>query len=156
MYQKIMVPLDGSELAECVLAHVESIGKGCGVARVIFVRAIETFSMPPGAEAHSIFSAADMPKINEAHRAEARQYLDQVVRRVNLEGVSVQTEVVTGRSADALADYATQQGVDLIVMATHGRSGAGRWFMGSVADRLIHAACVPVLMVRPPECVPEV
>ncbi len=50
MYQKILVPLDGSELAECVLPHVESIAKGCGVQNVVFLRVVEPFHMPSGGD----------------------------------------------------------------------------------------------------------
>jgi len=68
--------------------------------------------------------------------------------------VEVKTGVLKGNPAESLADYASKNKVDLIVIATHGRSGVSRWVWGSVADRLLRSACVPVLMVRAPGCFP--
>jgi len=62
--------------------------------------------------------------------------------------------VLSGRAAETLAEYATRNEVDLIVIATHGRSGVSRWVMGSVADRLLRSVNAPVLMVRAPGCGP--
>ncbi|MFC1972232.1 universal stress protein [Chloroflexota bacterium] len=72
---------------------------------------------------------------------------------------SVKTEVIIteeGLVADSIAEYAQNNDIDLIVVATHGRSGISRWVMGSVADRVLRSACVPVLMVRVPGCVPGI
>ncbi len=88
--------------------------------------------------------------------AHAGDYLNQVAGRVKLGGAKVQTQAVTGKAAESLADYATHNEIDLIIITTHGRSGVSRWVWGSVADRILHSACVPVLMVRPPACVPHV
>jgi len=74
--------------------------------------------------------------------------------RVKFEGVKCQWEVITGTVAENLADYAAKKAIDLIVIATHGRSGVSRWVWGSVADRILRSSCTPVLMVRAPGCVP--
>ena len=58
--------------------------------------------------------------------------------------------------ADSLADYAVNTDVDLIVIASHGRSGVSRWVMGSVAEKMVRSSSVPVLMVRAPGCEPKV
>jgi nucleotide-binding universal stress UspA family protein len=63
---------------------------------------------------------------------------------------NLEMEILIGRPADRLADYADNNNVDLILMATHGRSGVSRWVRGSVADRILRAASVPVLMIRAP------
>ncbi len=60
-----------------------------------------------------------------------------------------------GGVAEGIADYATKNDADLIIMATHGRSGISRWVLGSVADRVLRSSCVPVLMVRAPGCEPR-
>ena len=162
MYKNIMVPLDGSELAECVLPHVESIASGCGVQEVIFVRAVEPVTLPVGtlSDGGNIFTQADAERIRKVadagHESDAKVYLDQVVSRVKLSGVKVQTQVITGKAAESLADYATRNDFDLIVIATHGRSGVSRWVWGSVADRILRSACVPIMMVRAPGCVPGI
>ena len=154
MYQKIMVPLDGSELAECVLPHVETIAQAGGVQSVVFVRAVEPFSMS-SVRGDPDFTEEQMKEIDSRTIVAAKNYLDQLVSRIDYGSVKVQSEVVTGKVAESLADYATKNEVDLIVTATHGRSGVSRWVWGSVADRLLRSSCVPVLMVRAPGCIPS-
>jgi len=155
MYKKILVPLDGSELAECVLPHVESIAKGCGVQNVVFLRVVEPFHTPISGEGAG-FSEEDMKRMNSENRVAAENYLSQLANRTKYDGVNVQTQVISGRAAESIADYATKNAIDLITIATHGRSGVSRWVWGSVADRVIRSACVPVLMVRAPGCVPGI
>jgi nucleotide-binding universal stress UspA family protein len=152
MYQTILVPLDGSELAECVLPHVEILALGCQVKKVIFARVVEPFHQPTG---DYILDEEQVKKFESEHKAVAQDYLRKIPDRVKLtQGVQVQSEILHGRVADTLADYASRHPVDLIVIATHGRSGVSRWVWGSVADRILRSACVPVLMVRAPGCVP--
>lgn len=154
MYKKILVPLDGSDLAECVLPHVESIAKGCGVREVILLRVTEPF--------HQLciydgcISQDVMNSIDADNKAAAEKYLSQLIKRTRYDGVPVTPKVITGAPAESIADYASRDSIDLIVIATHGRSGISRWTWGSVADRVLHSACVPVLMVRAPGCVPGV
>jgi nucleotide-binding universal stress UspA family protein len=154
MYQKIMVPLDGSDLAECVLPHAEAIAMGCEVKNVTFVRAVEPLQIPSGAG--WVFSPEERQRIESSHRSDAQGYLNQLVGRLKYDGVDIQTQVITGKAAESLADYAEKNDVDLIAIATHGRSGVSRWVWGSVADRILRSACVPVLMVRAPGCVPGI
>ncbi len=155
MYKKILVPLDGSELAECVLPHVESIAKGCSAQKVVFLRVIEPFRMPSG-EASVVFSDTDVKRIDSDNKTNAKSYLGQIVSRAKYDGVTVESEIITGRAAESIVDYVTKNEVDFITIATHGRSGVSRWVWGSVADRILRSACVPVLMVRAPGCVPGI
>jgi nucleotide-binding universal stress UspA family protein len=155
MYDKILVPLDGSELAECVLPHVESIARGCGTQSVIFIRVVEPFHLPGGFFGVD-FSASEVRRIDSEHKAAAEKYLAQVVGRTKYDGVAVHSEIIMGRPAESIAEYATKNNVDLIAIATHGRSGISRWTWGSVADRVLRSACVPVLMIRAPGCVPGI
>ena len=158
MYKKIMVPLDGSPLAECVLPHVEAIAKGCGASEIIFVSVIEAIEaveaiviaagLKESARLHPDASSID--RIIET-RAEA--YLKKVISQMKSSRLNIRPEVIVGKSAaEVIIDYAARNSVDLIIMATHGRSGISRWVMGSVALRVSQAACVPVLMVRSPGC----
>ena len=155
MYQKVVVPLDGSELAECVLPHVETITKGCGVQDVMFVRVVEPFYAPSGEDSYA-FNDEDVRRINSENKTVAEKYLGKVVEQAGYDGVNVQSEVLSGRAAESIADYATTNKVDLIVIATHGRSGISRWVWGSVADRVLRSSCIPVVMVRAPGCVPGI
>jgi nucleotide-binding universal stress UspA family protein len=162
MYKKILVPLDGSELAECVLPHVESIAKGCGVSKLVFMRVVEPVHLPvgTGSGGGEIFTEEDAAKArkkqDENNTAEAKQYLDDIMKRSNYDGAALKAEVVMGKPADAIAEYAEHNGVDLIVVATHGRSGISRWVYGNIADKVLRSACVPVLMVRAPGCIPGI
>ena len=156
MYKKIMVPLDGSKLAECVLPHLETIVRGCESPEVIVVKAVEPLSVPYGREI-SQFTSLEQVKTYETHqRVEAEKYLKEVVARLKKSGVKAKADVIYGKADESLSDYATKNDVDLVVIATHGRSGISRWVWGSVADRLVRSVCVPVLMVRVPGCVPGV
>ena len=150
MYNKIMVPLDGSPLAECVFPHLEAFARGCGTKSVIFIRAVDHIGLHPAWEYTP--TKQERESAEKKIKADAENYLKQIVSRIKYDGVEVKSEVITGRAADVLADYAARNGVDLIIMATHGRSGISRLAMGSVAQRVSQSACVPVLLVRSPEC----
>ena len=154
MYKRILVPLDGSDLAECVLPHVESIAKGHGVEEVAFLRVVEPFEQICDFE--GCVSQETMNSIDVDSKASAESYLSQLAKRTKYDGVSVKPEVITGKPAENIAGYAAKNAVGLIIMATHGRSGISRWSWGSVADRVLRSACVPILMVRAPGCVPRI
>ena len=153
MYKKILVPLDGSKLAECVLPHVEALAHASQVQEVVFVRVFEPFVPPPS---DYVVSEEEIDRINSGNQAAAEDYLQELVNRVHLDGAQKRREVVSGRVAETLADFANKNNVDLIVIATHGRSGVSRWVWGSVADRILRSSCVPILMVRAPGCVPGI
>ncbi|MGD9044292.1 MAG: universal stress protein [Desulfobacterales bacterium] len=155
MYTKILVPLDGSELAECVLPQVEAITTGCQVSTVVFVRVAEPIDLPEG-ETRMALPEEQWKQIEADRKLDAQNYLAQLVERLDFKGAQLETQVLFGKAADTLADYADGNDFDLIVIATHGRSGVSRWVWGSVADRILHSACVPVLMVRAPGCVIKV
>jgi len=154
MYKKVMVPLDGSKLAECVLPHVDAFITGCQVETIIFVRVIETtpthFTSLSGNTSHETFDKIqeNAKKIEAERKSSAAEYLREVAKKLKHSKVDLKTEVLVGRVADNLADYSETNGIDLILIATHGRSGISRWVRGSVADRVLRSACVPVLMVR--------
>ena len=185
MYTKILVPLDGSKLAECALEHVELIASGCGTQEVILVSVTEKVKVKenvsiPGKDAtgFQILSQAGMgsgqmtvpmpntfmgdnpdtgptwtnvlgKKYNQADR-----YLDRIQRRLIAKGLDARTEVLLGNPAEAIVDYAAKNGIDLIIMSSHGRSGVSRWASGSVADKVFRGSCIPILMVRAPGCGP--
>ncbi len=157
MYRNILVPLDGSKLAECVLPHVESIARGCGTKSVTFVRVAEPVPLLYASEEGYAFSAKDIARMEAESTAAAEHYLNQLIGQVKYPGVEIKAEVLkSGPAADMISEYATKTGADLIVIATHGRSGISRWIWGSVADRILRSAGVPVLMVRAPGCVPGI
>jgi len=155
MYNKIMVPLDGSELAECVLPHVEALAKGCQAKEVILVRAFVPFwAVNIGGE--YVPNEKEITRIDADFKAEAQDYLEKVAERLNLSGIAARWAILTGKPSEILSDFAKADNCDLIIMATHGRSGVSRWVWGSIADRILRSACVPVLMVRAPGCYPGI
>jgi nucleotide-binding universal stress UspA family protein len=157
MFQKILVPLDGSKLAECVFAHLDALARGCQVKTIIFAQVVEPYqNLSYAAESTIAATADEIQAINTANKLAAESYLKNLVPKFKYENVNVQCEMLTGRPADVLADYAQKKQPDMILIATHGRSGPSRWVWGSVADRLLRAACVPVLMVRAPGCFPGI
>ena len=80
-----------------------------------------------------------------------------MLNRVKYDSINDQSKVLSGgQAADMIADYTTKDKVDLIIITTHGRSGISRWVWGSVADRVLRSACVPVLMIRVSGCVPGI
>ena len=143
-----MVPLDGSELAECVLPHVEGLIKGCHVGHVVFVRVVQPHM--PSHYGEVPISPESYEKTESARKSEAKDYLDQIKNRLKYEGTELHSEVLVGRVADSLADYTEKNDIDLILIATHGRSGVTRWVRGSIADKILRSSNVPVLIVRAP------
>ncbi len=153
MYQKVLVPLDGSELAEAVIPHAEAIGRGCDV-EIVLVRVVEPLDhLFRGAE--SRISPEQRKRVETESIASSREYLESWKTRLENSQVKVRTDVLTGPVAETLVDYAEKGDFGLIIIASHGRSGPSRWVWGSVADRILHAACTPVFMVRPPGCEPR-
>ena len=152
MYKKIMVPLDGSKLAECVLPHVETVAKACESPEVLLVQAVEPIAIPYGREMAAITSIEQLTAFEAHHRVEAEKYLKKIVARLGKAGIKARAEVINGKAAEALIGFANKNDVDLLVIATHGRSGISRWVWGSVAERLLRSVCVPVFMVRAPGC----
>lgn len=142
MYKKILVPLDGSELAECVLPHVKEVAAGHGEGKVMLLRIVEP--LPAGTP-----PAVDFEVVRKAGVKAAEDYLAGIQAKLNREGLAVETKVLTGRPAETISEFAQREKVDLLTLATHGRSGIRRWVFGSVADKLVSSSSVPVLLIRP-------
>jgi len=159
MFKKIMVPLDGSELAECILPHVEVFIASSQVNTIVLVRVVDSGptgfrSVAPGIEDLGTI-IANLKRYDEERKSSAESYLTEVAGRLKAEGVKLQTAVLRGKVADSLIDYSETNDIDLIIIATHGRSGVSRWVRGSIADRILQTSKVPVLMVRAPGTMSE-
>ncbi len=136
---RILVPLDGSALADTALSEVADLAVASS-ASVVVLRAVEMYSFP---EANPMCADLDM--------REAETYLATVEARLRLSGVrDVKRAVWYGPPAAAISKAARQHAVDLIVMTTHGRSGFGRILLGSVAEAVIRASTIPILVLHPP------
>ncbi|MEE8619233.1 MAG: universal stress protein [Dehalococcoidales bacterium] len=150
MYQKVLVPMDGSKLAECVVEHVKSIATGCQVPTVVLLRVVEPIALHgylPREMAEGAYRDA-----RETAEIQAKDYLNEMAERLKAEGIAVDTDITDGLPADEILSYADEKGVDLVVMSTHGKSGVSRWFSGSVAEKVVSQSLIPVLVVTPPGC----
>jgi nucleotide-binding universal stress UspA family protein len=139
----ILIPLDGSDWSASIIAPATALGRLTD-ARYTLVQTIEIITP---AEAFGTYALSD--RDIDAWIQESQQYLDRIASGLRAEGLHVQTEVVIGSPAITLLNYAHDHAVDLLALATHGRSGAARLFLGSVADKLVRGAGVPVLLQRP-------
>ena len=171
MYKKILVPLDGSKLAECALPHAEELAKGCDTAEIILVSVTERVqgyeavegSAEPFVLSGGGWGAAVQPPpqrlVPEAFgkkENQADRYLGRIAEKLESEGVKVHTEVLLGNPAEEIIKFIEHSDTDVIVMSSHGRSGISRWTHGSVADRVFRHSPVPVLMVKAPGCAPGI
>jgi nucleotide-binding universal stress UspA family protein len=145
MYPKVLVPLDGSELAECALPEVIKLGRSGVVGEVILLKVIkiEVIHIP-----NSYERSIDFAALHKAYHTEAMSYLGGVQSRLQAEGLKVSAEMLEGRPEEMIVDYAKSHAVDLIVIATHGYTGMKRLMFGSVALQVLHDANVPVLLIR--------
>lgn len=139
-YRTVLVPLDGSELAESALDHAIELARAG--ASLVLVRAAEAHTAP----------GADPTDAQVKVVREAEEYLTAVRARLARAGVErVDASVWYGPPADSIVDAARFRKADLIVMSTHGRSGLGRLVLGSVAETVLRATTTPILLVRSQE-----
>lgn len=136
MFTTILVPLDGSDLAERALPQALTLADASG-ARLLLLRAAHGFNYPGG----------DPERIRLAALAEAEAYLEELAARLGAPGRTIDTAARYGDAATAIAEEVPARQVSLISMSTHGRSGLGRWLFGSVADAVLRQATVPVLLI---------
>jgi len=142
MYKKILVPLDGSELSESVLGHVITIATSCQVPEVVLLRVREPLD-------NSVRVALDpeiADELDQAYHDESADYLKGIAKKLEKKDIVVKTEVLTGNPAEEIIKYSKNNGIDLIIMSTHGRSGFSRIVFGSVADKVIRQTETPILL----------
>src|SRR4051794_1540310 len=140
---RILVALDGSPLAEEILDPIGRLAAQLG-AELLLVRVVDRLPLGIRSKAPHVVQS-----LVAAELAEARRYLALVMDRVRRVGMSVTARAVTGDPAATIATVAQDEGVDLIAMATHGRSGLRRLSVGSVADSTLQRTTAPLLLVRP-------
>jgi nucleotide-binding universal stress UspA family protein len=177
MYKKVVVPLDGSDLAEAALPHLEEIARGCSIAdiRLISVtemikgrieqsKAQEQFvpekpavkSTPPiGVISTSVVfniytnGVQDIPLTMGKMARTAAEYLSGIAEGLEDKGFNVTAVVLVGDPAGQIVRYVNEQKADLIVMASTGKSKISRWDMSNISARVIKETCTPVLLVKP-------
>ncbi|MGB8648122.1 MAG: universal stress protein [Anaerolineae bacterium] len=148
MYTKILVPLDGSELAEKVLPHVEEVAH-CTDAEIVLLRVpVYAYEAAVGADG-PFLPSFPLPDVRGEALKEAVDYLHKVKGELALRGLRVSAMVKEGNVAEVIIAFAREAGVDLIAMSTHARTGLNRVVFGSVAEQVLHEAQKPVLLIRP-------
>ena len=121
------------------------------------VRVVNPVQLPASVPAQGGFgfTEKDRHQLESNRKKAAKAYLEKLADSLKKYGTVNKFTVLEGNPANLLTDYAKENGVDLIVIASHGRSGISRWVMGSVAERIIRMSCVPVMLVRAPGCEPK-
>ncbi|HEY73403.1 MAG: hypothetical protein B6I35_13415 [Anaerolineaceae bacterium 4572_32.2] len=146
MFDHILVPLDGSSLAECVLPHVIAIARALE-ARVTLLQVLER---PHGRSQSQFVEPLDW----YMGAAEARTYLNTLAARLQKADLQVETAFLEGQAAERIIEFARDQSVGLIILSSHGRSGLSGWNVSSIVLKIILRAYLPVMIVRayqPPE-----
>jgi nucleotide-binding universal stress UspA family protein len=143
MYKKILVPLDGSPLAEAVLPHAQALAKAEG-AEIVLLRVPVTPSLEMLARAPGLAN-----RIIEETEQETEAYLEMETAKLIKEGSKVTSIMREGPIPEVILKVADEIHADVITMSTHGRSGMQRWLMGSVADRVVNHAHIPVMLIHP-------
>ncbi|RUA16314.1 MAG: universal stress protein [Clostridia bacterium] len=143
MYKHILVPLDGSKMAERAIPYATELCKGATT-----VTLFQVVHLPLPLAAPEVSLAVPMPGKDELLQ-EARAYLGDIAAKLRPEGVNVKIAAVERDVvADAVVEYAAEHDISLIVMTTHGRSGLSRLVFGSVAESIVRHAPCPVLLIR--------
>jgi nucleotide-binding universal stress UspA family protein len=143
----VIVPLDGSHLAEQIIPHAVYLAGGLGLQVVL----LRTYSLP----AAGYFLAAhapppDMAELREKTKKEIEDYLRGKEKELSAQGVQkVSSVVAEGGGPEQIIELAKKSPGSIVAMATHGRSGIGRWVLGSVTDRVVSHCGEPVLVIRP-------
>ncbi len=153
MYSRILVPLDGTDHSETILPHATELAQKFAATLVLLRVTMsrgealrQTVSPEPMAAAPISLDVAD--SLVDAQDEAAGRYLAGVRQRLESSGVSCETVVVEGNTTITLPEVVKQQRIELVAMATHGRAGLSRFFLGSVADSLLHDVHIPVLLLN--------
>ena len=153
MYERILVPLDGSKVGEAALAHVEELVSKMAPkvkTEVILFQVISTLTHYVIAGEASVQVPYSEKEIEQIKK-KAKNYLDKASEDLRSKGINVKMKVATGKAAEEIVKAADALKADLVAMSTHGRSGLSRLTFGSITDKVLRTGTVPVLVVRAPK-----
>jgi nucleotide-binding universal stress UspA family protein len=145
LIKRILVPLDGSSLGEAAIPLASSLAANLS-AEIVLLHVVQPMRYLLDSDAFG--SSLNQNQIEEIEKHSAEEYLSQIKKSLMEKGYGISTFTASGFAADEIIDYAKSNNIDLIAIATHGRSGFGRWVFGSVTDKVLHAGDTPVLVVR--------
>lgn len=147
MFQKILVCLDGSKLAEQILPYAAEQAERFG-SSLVLLQVVSLASLPAPTGIESVPVAVPNDQLAEAESA-AREYLERLAAPLRDKGVKVECMSFVGHPAESIVSYAEEQKFGLVALATHGRSGLKRLVFGSVADHVIRKSGLPILLIKP-------
>jgi nucleotide-binding universal stress UspA family protein len=143
--QRILVPLDGSDLSKTALPMAISLAQKYQ-AQIILLHAVDQWqnlaAVPTGE------AVLQYKRLMDDLYREVEEHLVDIRKKLRQQGLDVEAEIVTQPAAEAIIERAKREDIDLIVMATHGRGGLARWTIGSVADKVLRYGPCPVLLIR--------
>ncbi len=148
MYTKLLVPLDTSEFAECVMDHVRAMVAAYHIPEVVLL-SVNSAEYQPYA-GHLDPQLIEMAKERDAQAI--LDYLEKTKKSLGLTNSTVTAVIRSGMPADEILHYIEKNGVDIVIMSTQGRSGVSKWLMGSVSERVIRYSPAPVFMVPALAC----
>ena len=146
MFEKILVCLDGSTLAEQILPYATEQAKKFK-SKVTLIQAVPTPSSVPSATG-SVTGPALKEQV-DAEQHKAQLYLGKIATELANEGVNADYKVVSGTPGHAIVQYSRENAIELIAIATHGHSGIKRAVLGSVADHVVRQSHLPMLVIKP-------
>jgi len=147
MFEKILVCLDGSKLAEQILPYAAEQAERFG-SRLVLFQVVSLASLPTPTGIESVPVAVPDDQLAEAEAA-ARDYLEGLALPLREKGLKVQCMSLIGHPAESIVGYAEENRFGLVALATHGRSGLKRLVFGSVADHVIRKSGLPILLIKP-------
>jgi nucleotide-binding universal stress UspA family protein len=144
MFDPILVPLDGSLLAECVLPHVIAIGQAFD-AKIMLLHVLNK-------NRADVASTQLIDLLNwQINKAEAKLYLQRIGDRLQNSGLQTKANVLEGLAAEEITEFAQNQEMKLIILSNHGHSGLRNWGTGSITHKIILSAPTSVLLIRAPQ-----
>ena len=153
MYERVLVPLDGSKVGEAALDHVErlisKISPDVKTEVILFqvLTSLTHYVIAGEASVQVPYTDKEVANITK----KAKEYLNKTGENLKSKGINVKTKAASGKAAEEIVKAADEFKVDLIAMSTHGRSGLSRLTFGSITDKVLRTAGVPVLVVRAPK-----
>ncbi len=151
MFERILVCLDGSEIAEQIMPYASEQAMRFQSKLVLFQAVPEPVAYSPGIPGGEPVPVQTDTMLEESKETfdRAKDYLERMAAPLRERGVQVETVTSLGKAGETILDYADRNSVDLIAIATHGRSGLGRAVFGSVADHVLRGSGLPILVIRP-------
>lgn len=140
MFDPILVPLDGSQLAECVLPHVVAIAQSFN-AEITLLRILEQNQTGSSAQLFDLLNW-------QINKTKAVLYLEKTKARFQESGLRARTSVLEGLEAEGITEYAQNQGIKLIVLSSHGRNGLTQWGISNVTQKIILGSLTSLLIIR--------